>query len=124
MIAGEPRLDRVPIRIEAADRNVRRIAGERGLRQQADELRLERARAERGRQLADALDDAGERRGERVVDVGRDLPAAAAEHEPDRPDPGQASARLAQAGCDSAGDLEVAAVELDVEGGERRAGGD
>ena len=42
----------------------------------------------------------------------------------DRPHAGQAAAGLAQAGGDGAGDLEVAAVELDVEGGERRAGGD
>ena len=38
--------------------------------------------------------------------------------------PGRPAARLAQAGGDGAGDLDVAAVELDVEGGERRAGGD
>ena len=61
---------------------------------------------------------------ERVVDVGRDLGAAAAEGEADRPHAGQAAAGLAQAGGDRAGDLDVAAVELDVEGGQRRAGGD
>ena len=60
----------------------------------------------------------------RVVDVGRDLAAAAGELEADRPHAGQAAARLAQAGGDGAGDLDVAAVELDVEGGERRAGRD
>src|SRR6476469_7589976 len=102
LVAGrrQAALDRVPLGVEAADRNVLRVAGERGLRQEADKLRFERARPEGGGQLADALDDAGEWRGERVVDVGRDLAAAAAEHEPDRPDPGQTSARLAQAGCD------------------------
>ena len=58
------------------------------------------------------------------MDVGRDLGAAAGQEQADRPHAGQAAARLAQPGGDGAGDLDVAAVELDVEGGERRAGGD
>ena len=58
------------------------------------------------------------------MDVGRDLSPAAGEQQADRPHAGQAAAGLAQAGGDGAGDLEVAAVELEVEGGERRAGGD
>ncbi len=58
------------------------------------------------------------------MDVGRDLGAAAGERQPDRPHAGQPAARLAQLGGDGAGDVDVAAVQLDVEGGERRAGGD
>ena len=58
------------------------------------------------------------------MDVGRDLGAAAGEEEAERAHPGQAAAGLAQPRGDGAGDLDVAAVELDVEGGQRRARGD
>jgi hypothetical protein len=75
-------------------------------------------------QLTYALDHLGERDGERVVDVGRHLRSPAAEIDPQRPHPGQAAARLAQPVGDLAGPLQPRPLELDVEGRERRPGGD
>ena len=119
-----PPLDHVPGGVEAADRHVLRVAGQGRRGDQADQLGLERAGAERRRQLPHPLDHLAQRHRQRVVDVGRDLGAAAGERQADRPHAGQAAAGLAQPGGDRAGDLDVAAVELDVEGGQRRAGGD
>ena len=101
------------------------IAGERRRRDQADQLGLDRPGAERRGQLAHPLDDRGRAASPSgswtlVETWARPLASA----QPDRPHAGQAAARLAQAGGDRAGDLDVAAVELDVEGGQRRAGGD
>ena len=50
--AAEPPLDQVPRGVEAADRHVLRVAGERRRRDQPDQLRLQRPGAERRRQLA------------------------------------------------------------------------
>ena len=74
-----------------------RVARERRRGDQADQLGLQRPGAERRRQLPHPLDDLAERDRKRVVDVGRDLGAAAGEQQADRAHAGQAAARLAQA---------------------------
>ena len=74
----EPPLDHVRGRVEAADRHVLRVAGERRRRDQADQLGLDRPGAERRGQLAHRARRPRQRHRERVVDVGRDLGAAAA----------------------------------------------
>src|SRR5690349_592346 len=124
-VAGiERRLDHLPRRIEVADRDVRRESSHSGLGHEAHHLGFDRAGAKRSCQLADALDDLRQRHGEGIVDVGRDLDTAAGERQADRPHAAQSPTRLAQAGGHGTGDLGVAAVQLDVEGGKRWARGD
>ena len=65
----QPPLDHVALGVEAAHRHVGRVTGQGRLRDQADQLRLDRPGAERRRQVADPLDDRAERHRQRVVDV-------------------------------------------------------
>src|SRR5882757_1792214 len=120
----QPSLDHVLLGIEAADRHVGRVIDDRRHRDQADQLRLDRAGAERGRQPPHLLDHRAERRRQRVVDVGRDLGPPAGEHQPDRPHPARPAARLAQLRRHRPRRVQIGALELNVEGGERRPRGD
>src|SRR5690242_7215991 len=88
-------------RLEPRERQVLGEAGERRLRNEADDLAGDDAPAAPAGQPADEMDDLGERDGDRVVDVDRYLDAAPAEVDRDRPDARRAAARLA----DPCGDL-------------------
>src|SRR2546429_602573 len=83
----------------------------------------------RSREILRASTSVGGRRPERrramVMDVEGYLgPAALGQEEADRPDARQTAARLTEAGGDPAGQLEVVGREVQVEGNERRPGGD
>ena len=94
-------------------------------RRQADELRLAQLDALVGGQVADRLPEQPERRDRVVEQVHRDLrPLDVVQVEPQRLDPRQSAGSLADAVGDALGEVDVARLEVDVEGDQERSSAD
>src|SRR5581483_10552487 len=86
--------DHVTLGIEAADRRLARIAGERLGRGEPDQMGLDRVRAAGGGEPGELGDQRGERNLLRVLDVDRHLAAASLEGQAEGADARQTPARL------------------------------
>jgi len=120
-MSGHQRLDDLGVRVEGAELQVvGGGCGQRGLRDEADDLGVEDLHPEARGLQADQLESSVRRGDHGVEEVHRDLDAAALGHrEADRPDADQASRALTHPPRHLLGGALVAAAQIDVEGDQR-----